>query len=106
MFSSRIEGAAAKAGVDVKFVSSFQEMVQQLKEVRPRIVILNLDAAQGKLEALEEVVKGGSFKTVGYYSHVNTRLAEEAQRIGIGIILSRGVFAARLSQILEEFSSG
>ncbi len=81
-------------------------MVQQLKEATPRIVILNLDAAQGKLGALEGLLKDMSFQTVGYYSHVNTRLAEEARRIGIGIILSRGVFAARLGQILEELRSG
>jgi DNA-binding NarL/FixJ family response regulator len=105
LFSSRIEGAAARAGVGVMFVRNLQEIAQQLQETTPRILILNLDAAQGNLEALEEVVRGGSFQTVGYYSHVDTRLAEEAKRIGVGIVLPRSVFAARLGQILE-LSSG
>ena len=106
MFSSRIEGAAARAGVDVRFVSNLHDIVEQVDGATPRKVILNLDAAQGKLGALEELLKDGSIRTVGYYSHVNEPLAEEAKRIGIGIVLSRGAFAARLSRILEELSSG
>ncbi len=106
LFSSRIEGAAGKAGVGVKFVSDVQQIAQQLKQVIPRAVFLNLDAAEGKLSGLEELVRDGSFKTVGYYSHVNARLAEEARRVGIKIILSRGAFAARLDNLLKDLSLG
>lgn len=102
MFASRIEGAATNAGVGVKFVNDLHEMVEQLRRMTPQTVILNLDAAEGKLDGLEPLVKNGPFKTIGYYSHVNTRLAEDAKRIGIGIVLSRGAFTARLGQILRE----
>ena len=106
LFSSRIEAAAAKAGVDVKFVSNLQEIAQHLRQIAPRAIFLNLDAAEGRLGGLEEFVKKGSFRTVGYYSHVNAPLAVEARGVGIGTVLSRGVFAARLDQILRDMGSG
>ncbi len=106
LFSSRIESAAAKVGFDVKFVGNLQQIVQELKESSPRMVILNLDAAEGKLAPLEELLKVGSFKAVGYYSHVSALVAEEARRVGIDLVLSRGVFVSRISEVLRELSSG
>ncbi len=106
LFSSRIESAAAKVGLDVKFVGDLQQIVQELNEPSPRMVILNLDAAEGKLGTLEGRLKIGAFKAVGYYSHVNAPLAEEARRVGIDLVLSRGMFVTRISEILEELSSG
>ena len=64
---------------------------------------MNLDATEGKLATFEGVVKNASWKTVGYYSHVNSGLAEEARRIGISIVLSRGAFTHQLEAILKEF---
>lgn len=106
LFASRIEGAAAKAGINIEIFSDLDQLGQRLKESTPRIVILNLDAAEGKLGALEPFIKIVSFKAVGYYSHVNAGVGEEARRIGIGIVLSRGAFAARISELLKELSSG
>jgi hypothetical protein len=105
LFSSKIEAAATKAGLQAKVASNLEELLRELEQAAPRVVFLNLDAAEGKLGALEGVVKSGSRRFVGYYSHVNTQLAEEARRIGVSVVISRGAFVTRLPEILKELSS-
>jgi DNA-binding NarL/FixJ family response regulator len=106
LFSSRIESAAATVGIRVKIMSNLEEFLEETRQTTPRVVLVNLDATDGKLATLEGVAKNASCKVVGYYSHVNTGLAEEARRIGISIVLSRGAFTHELEGILKEFRLG
>ncbi len=106
LFSSKIEAAATKAGLQTKVTSNLEALLRDLEKAPPRIVFLNLDAAEGKFAALEAVTQQGSSKIVGYYSHVNTKLAEQARRIGVSVVISRGAFVIRLPEILKQFSSG
>ena len=105
MFSSRIESAAAKAGIPVKVMDTLERFIEEAKQNTPQVALVNLDAAEGKLSALEGLTQNSSCKIVGYYSHVNINLAEEAQRIGIHVVLSRGAFVNKLEGILTELSS-
>lgn len=106
LFSSRVESAATKAGVQVKVFGNLEEFIGEAKQTSAQVALVNLDAAEGKLASLEGLSKNASCKVIGYYSHVNSRLAEEARRIGIGMVLSRGAFASKLEGILKECSSG
>lgn len=106
MFSSRIESAATKAGIPVKVMDTLESFIEEAKQNMPQVALVNLDAAEGKLSALEGLAKGSSCKIVGYHSHVNINLAEAAQRIGIHVVLSRGAFVNKLEGILTELSSG
>jgi hypothetical protein len=106
LFSSRVESAATKARVQVKVFGNLEEFILEANQSTAQVALVNLDAAEGKLASLEGLPKNVSCKVVGYYSHVNSRLAEEARRIGIGRVLSRGAFVSKLEGILKEFSSG
>jgi ActR/RegA family two-component response regulator len=106
LFSSRIESAAESAGVQVKVMSNLEAFLEETKQTTPRVVLVNLDATGEKLALLEEVARGGACKLVGYYSHVNSGLAEEARSIGIGLVLSRGAFTRELEGILGELRLG
>jgi hypothetical protein len=102
LFSSRIEAAAAKAGLEVVLASTVEQLLHQLELFAPRIVFLNLDQAEGELARLEEYVKRGGSKFIGYYSHTNTKLVEEAQQMGLTLVLPRGAFVSRLDGIVEK----
>ena len=106
LFSSRIESAAAKAGFSTKIFDSLDKFLQEAKQTTPQVALVNLDVAVGKLAALEGLAQSPSCKVVGYHSHVNSSLAEEAQRIGINAVFPRGAFANKLEALLKEFSSG
>lgn len=105
LFSSRIESAAAKAGFPVKVFDNLNDFLQEAKKSTPQVALVNLDAAVGKLAGLERLARSLSCKVVGYYSHVNSGLAEEAQRTGISAVFPRGAFASKLEALLREFSS-
>lgn len=106
MFSSRIESVAARAGVQLKVFGNLEEFIGEARQTTERIVLVNLDAAEGKLASLEGFPENLFCKVVGYYSHVNSQLAEEARRVGISVVLSRGAFVKKLEGIVKEFGSG
>lgn len=103
LFSSKIENAARKIGVAVTLVCSFEEL-QTLEVGSHHVFLVSLDFLQGQLKAFEKVVRDKSCKLVGYYSHVNSQLAEEARRMGFQRVISRGAFAKNLESILEELT--
>ncbi len=105
LFSSKIESAAAKFALEVKVTGDLDELLRELRKTVPEIVFVNLDKAEGNLAALEEYARKSACQVVGYYSHVNTKLAEEARRIGFDSVVSRGVFAAKLDQTLAALRS-
>lgn len=106
LFSSRIESAAAKAGFPVRVFDNLDEFLKEAKQSTPQVALVNLDAAVGRFAALEGLARSLSCKVVGYYSHVNSSRAEEAQRTGISAVFPRGAFANKLESLLREFSSG
>lgn len=106
LFSSRIEGQAAKTAVDVKVVTDYDELLRELTESVPRFLAIDLDALEGKLASLGDAIRGKSCVSVGYYSHVNTRLAEDAKRFGIDMIMTRSAFVNRIGEILVRVSRG
>jgi len=90
----------------VKVFANLEEFAGEARQTRARVVLVNLDAAEGKLAGIAGLTKSELCKVVGYYSHVNGQLAEEAKRVGISMVLSRGAFVSKLEGILKEFCSG
>ena len=105
LFSSQIENAAHKVGLGVKVTVSVSEVKQALRDWTPRMVLANLDALGGDSKVLVGLVQGAC-RLVGYYSHVNSRLATEALACGFEVVLPRRAFVERLSEILAVTGSG
>lgn len=101
LFSSKIESAASKLGLELELESSLQELLSRLKDTQPRALIVSLDALP-ETSALKELISSRTFSAIGYYSHVNGALGEEARTIGFDLVLTRGAFAARIEEILRK----
>lgn len=104
IFSSKIESVSHKFGVAVKVMTSVDEILKELGDSRPTALTLNLDGLQGKLDVLAEIRKS-HFLIFAYYSHVNTALAEEAKRLRIGAVLTRGAFVSQFPEMLRKVLS-
>jgi hypothetical protein len=102
VFSSRLESSVRKMGGQVMLVTDQAKLLEELTRGMPKVLVLNLDALEGRLDLLRDILSRESCASVGYYSHMNTRLAEEAKRAGVGIILSRGAFVSRIQGILAK----
>ena len=106
IFSSKIDSLARQMGVPRTLVTDFGALAKELTGKVPRLLVLNLDALEGKLASLKEVLNGKACVSVGYCSHMNRRLAEEAKQSGIGVVVSRGEFVSRIQSILAQALRG
>ena len=86
LFFSKIDGSIRKMGARVRVITDYSVLLQDLTKDTPKLLILNLDALEGKLGTLRDVLSGKPCVSVGYYSHTNTRLVEEETTQGLVLL--------------------
>jgi PleD family two-component response regulator len=103
-FSVKITEAAKRAGMAVEFVKEAGEVVEKAKD-KPALIIfdLNFEPGQplrliGKLKR-ETELKGTSL--IGYLSHVQGELKQQALEAGFDMVMARSAFSQNLPLILK-----
>lgn len=104
IFSSKIEAIASRLNIEVRLVTSLADLLQELRKGTSSGFVISLDSLEGELSALGRY-RNEMSNAVGYYSHVNIDLAEEAKRAGLRTLLSRGAFAGKMQEIFQEIST-
>jgi CheY-like chemotaxis protein len=112
-FQARLSETARKLGVTLKTVSTGAALVKTLEAAPdvvpgdlPRLVIVDLNARQGAVEAIEQLQRSGNpIPVIGFLSHVQTELAERARAAGCKQVMPRSSFTANLSEILIQAKS-
>lgn len=113
-FQAKLAETARKLGVVLKTVSTGTALVEALKQTpdgvalgdRPRLVVVDLNARQGALEAIEQLQRSGNpVPVIGFLSHVQTELAEKARAAGCKQVMPRSSFTMNLSEILRQAKS-
>ena len=112
-FQARLAETARKLGVTLKTVSTGATLVKMLEAAPdgarvdlPRLVIVDLNARQGAVEAIEQLQRSGNpIPVIGFLSHVQTDLAERARAAGCKQVMPRSSFTANLSEILSQAKS-
>ena len=74
----------------------------ELVATSPKLVIVDLNARSGAISAIERVraVKNG-VRMVGFLSHVQVDLAEQARAAGCDEVMPRSKFTQNLAEILS-----
>ena len=113
-FQAKLAETARKLGVVLKTVSTGTALVEALKQApdgaapsdRPRLVVVDLNARQGALEAIEQLQRSGNtIPVIGFLSHVQTELAERARAAGCKQVMPRSSFTMNLAEILRQTRS-
>jgi DNA-binding NarL/FixJ family response regulator len=116
-FQARLAETARKVGVTLKTVSTGPALVKELEAAGngshdkarnnlPRLVVVDLNARQGAMEAIEELQRAGNpIPIIGFLSHVQTDLAQRAQSAGCRQVMPRSSFSVNLSEILRQAKS-
>ena len=112
-FQAKLTETARKIGVTLKTVSSGAALAKMLEPAPdgarvdlPRLVIVDLNARQGAVEAIEQLQRSGNpIPVIGFLSHVQTDLAERARAAGCKQVMPRSSFTANLSEILSQAKS-
>ncbi len=108
MFTVKIADAAKRAGLDVEFVKSERDVIEKAANEKPLLIILDLNFnAVEPLKLISKVKSDGEMKqisVIGYLSHVQGELKQQAQEAGANIVMARSAFSQNLQQILKRHS--
>lgn len=107
-FQARMAETARQVGVELKMVTTGEALLAEVKgneagQNSPGLVIVDLNARQGALEALERLREAGNQRpVVAFLSHVQVELAERARAAGCQQVLPRSKFTQNLAAILSQ----
>ena len=107
-FTVKINESAKRAGLPVEFAKSEQDALDRAK-TNPALIILDLN--YGGVEPLNLIRKlksepdTKSVALLGYVSHVQGELKQQAQEAGCNMVLARSAFSQNLQQILKRHAA-
>ena len=108
LFTVKISDAAKRAGLDVEFVKSERDVMEKATSEKPLLIILDLNfSAVQPLKLITKLKGNGEMKQIsliGYLSHVQGELKQQAQEAGANIVMARSAFSQNLPQILKRHS--
>jgi len=108
LFTVKINDAAKRAGLEVEFVKSERDVIEKAAQEKPLLIILDLNfSAVQPLDLISKVKSNSETKqisVIGYLSHVQGELKQQAQEAGANIVMARSAFSQNLQQILKRHS--
>jgi PleD family two-component response regulator len=106
-FSVKIAEAAKRTGLDLEFIKDAGQVLEKAKN-KPSLIIFDLNfdgvnplATIGSLKAGADT-KGISL--IGYLSHIQVDLKQQAQDAGCDMVLPRSAFSQNMLQIFRRHS--
>jgi PleD family two-component response regulator len=107
-FASKIRASAEAAGIATQLAKDRANIIKAAREVGPALIIIDLHARKFDPLALGYELKHDEslrdIKLVGFFSHVQADLHQEAQRAGFDYVLTRSAFTKRVAEILQAYS--
>lgn len=100
-FQARIQAVAKQIGVEVRVKATADELVTEALENPPSLVIVDLNAKSGALEAIRRLRAGETTALIlGYMAHTQTELGDQAAAAGCSQVMAQGKFTQELPMIL------
>jgi len=104
-FQAKLHQTAKLTGVTLETVTTGEQLVKSAAANPSALLIVDLNARQGALEAVETLGNpGGSGnprRVIAFLSHVQTDLAERARAAGCQQVMPRSQFTQNLAEILR-----
>ena len=100
-FQMKLAETAKHLGLEVKVAGNAASLLQLL-DPPPQLVIVDLNARSQPLEAVKQLrAAQPNLRVIGFLSHVQTGLAEEAKSAGFDEVMPRSKFSIHLPEILS-----
>jgi CheY-like chemotaxis protein len=105
-FQAKMAETARQVGVELKTVTTGDAFLAEAQQGGPALLIVDLNARQGAIEALERLRAAGNQRpVVAFLSHVQVELAERARAAGCRQVMPRSKFTQNLAAILSQAKS-
>jgi DNA-binding NarL/FixJ family response regulator len=104
-FQAKLHETAKHTGVTLETVTTGEQLVKSAAANPAALIIVDLNARQGAMEAVEQLRKSGEpgnpRRVIAFLSHVQTELAERARNAGCQQVMPRSMFTQNLAAILR-----
>ncbi|MBE7542678.1 MAG: response regulator [Bryobacteraceae bacterium] len=104
-FVVKINDLARRAGLEVEFLKTEDDIVEQAELQQPLLVILDLNNNRiepvGLISRLKGAAPTKSISIISFVAHVQAELKQQAQEAGANMVLARSAFSASLPQIFK-----
>lgn len=104
-FVVKINDLARRAGLEVEFLKTEDDIVEQAELQQPLLVILDLNNNRIEPVGLISRLKGAAptkgISIISFVAHVQAELKQQAQEAGANMVLARSAFSASLPQIFK-----
>jgi PleD family two-component response regulator len=105
-FAAKINQAAAKSGIRVDYARKADKALEMARTEHPSLIIIDLDEARCSPLDLIKSLKGDeelrSIPTLGFVSHINTGIQEQAREAGCDRVLARSAFDRDIASIVDQ----
>jgi CheY-like chemotaxis protein len=102
-FQAKISETARQVGTALQMVSSGEALLAAAAANPPRLIVVDLNARNAPLEALERLQAAGNpVPVIAFLSHVQVELAERARAAGCRQVLPRSKFTVEMASILAQ----
>lgn len=98
-FRAKVLETAKTLAVKLDVARDADELLQQIRTEKPRLVLLDLQAAA--MQPLDTLVALEGIPVIGYLAHEQVELRDKALAAGCGEVLTKGQFSASLPSILR-----
>ena len=98
-FRAKVLETAKSLSVALDVARDADELLQQVRTEKPRLVLLDLQAQA--LQPLDTLVALEGIPVIGFLAHEQVDLREQALAAGCGEVLTKGQFSASLPAILR-----
>ena len=105
-FQAKLAETAKHVGVELRTCTTPDAMLAEIAENPPRLVVVDLNARNNPLEAVERVqARAGQIPLLGFLSHVQVELAQKDRAAGCHDVMPRSKFTKNLETILAQAKS-
>ena len=107
-FTVKINESAKRAGLPTEFVRSEKDALDKAAAEHPGLIILDLNfSGVDPLELIQKLKTNAATRKIpllGYLSHIQGDLKQQAQQAGCDTVLVKSAFSQNLLQILKRYS--
>ena len=100
-FQMKLAETAKHLGLKVKVAANYEGLAPLLEEA-PRLLIVDLNSRNEPVKVIERIrAAKNDLRIVGFLSHVQVDLAQQARAAGCDEVLPRSAFTKNLAEILR-----
>jgi DNA-binding NtrC family response regulator len=102
-FQAKMMEAAKHAGVEMRSFSTGAALLAEFEKQQPKLVVVDLNARQSPMEVIAAVrSRHAEINVIGFFSHVQTELAQRARDAGCTEVMPRSKFTKELAAIFSQ----